>query len=366
MDVEVLRMGGGVGLEAFQRLVVLQDADRVLAHPMNIPDIIQIPGLALDGDLRESPRICRDHRHAGRHRFERGEAKAFIFGGEQEEVGHGEDLLHLLLLADESGVVDDVELAAEGFGLGAFGSVADEEQLAGDLLADDLEDADDILDAFDLAEVGGMHQDAFAVGGDHPAESVDRFAVKPAGVDKIMNDADLFFNVEGAEGFIAQILRDGRDGVALVDGEGDDRGEGLVAAHEGDVRTVQGRDHRDIASLRLDDLLGHIGRGGMGDGVVNMQEVELVVVDDVDHGAGQGRLVGGIVEERVGGDAHLVVKDVRVELVQTHRLLVGDKVNLVAFVGQGFSQFSGEYAAAAESRITDDSYAHGLTFRSAG
>jgi hypothetical protein len=37
-------------------------------------------------------------------------------------------------------------------------------------------------------------------------------------------------------------------------------------------------------------------------------------------------------------------------------------VDLVAFVGQGFAQLRGEYAAAAECGITDDSDAHGCGF----
>jgi hypothetical protein len=57
-----------------------------------------------------------------------------------------------------------------------------------------------------------------------------------------------------------------------------------------------------------------------------------------------------------------VVEDVRVELVEAHGLLIRDKMHLVTFVGEGFAQFCGEDAAAAESRITDNSDAHGFFF----
>jgi hypothetical protein len=90
-----------------------------------------------------------------------------------------------------------------------------------------------------------------------------------------------------------------------------------------------------------------------------MQQIEMLVVDDVHHGAGECGLVGRIVEKRIGGDPHLMIEDIRVELVETHGLLIGDKVYLVAFIRQGFSEFGSEYSAAAESGVTNDAYTHG-------
>ena len=127
MDVEVFRMGGGVGLESFQRFIILQDLYRVRAHSLDITYIIEKTGFALDGDLGQSAGIGGDDGHTRGHGFECGEAEAFVFGREEEEVGDGEDLFHLFLFADEAGVVADIEFAAKALGAGAFGAVTDEE-----------------------------------------------------------------------------------------------------------------------------------------------------------------------------------------------------------------------------------------------
>ena len=184
-------------------------------------------------------------------------------------------------------------------------------------------------------EVGGVHEDAFAVGGDDLAEGVDGLLVKAAGVDKIIDDLDLFFDVEDLVGLVAEVLGDGGDGVGLVDGEGDDGGECLVASDERDIGSVEGGDDGDAAAaLCLHDLLGQIGGGGVGDRVVDMEEVEVVVGDHVDHGAGKGGFVRGVVEERIGGHADLMVEDVCVEFIEADGLLIGNKMHLVAFVRQ--------------------------------
>ena len=98
----------------------------------------------------------------------------------------------------------------------------------------------------------------------------------------------------------------------------------------------------------------------MGDGIVNVEEVELVVVDHVHHGAGKSGLIWGVIKERIGRDPHFVVEDVGVEFIEPDWLLIGDEVYLVAFVGQCFSQFCRQYAASAKGWITDNSYTHRL------
>jgi len=91
---------------------------------------------------------------------------------------------------------------------------------------------------------------------------------------------------------------------------------------------------------------------------MDMQEVELVIVDDIDHGAGQGGFVGGIVEKGIGGDANFVIEDISVELVEAYGLLIGNKMHLMTFIGQGLSELGGENATSAEGGVTDDAYTH--------
>src|SRR5258707_14238351 len=109
-------------------------------------------------DLGEAARIGGHHRHAGRHGFERGQAKAFIFRREEEEVGDRQDLFHLFLFPNKTSGIIDVEFAAKTFRLRSFGTVADEEAFAGNFLMHDLEDTYDVLRAFYLPEVVGWEQ----------------------------------------------------------------------------------------------------------------------------------------------------------------------------------------------------------------
>ena len=64
--------------------------------------------------------------------------------------------------------------------------------------------------------------------------------MESAGVNEVIDHADLFFDGEGPVGLVAEVLRYGGDGVAMVDGEGDDGGECFVAAYEGDIGAVEG------------------------------------------------------------------------------------------------------------------------------
>src|SRR6185312_5863961 len=358
VDVEIFCVVRGVRLELLQRGFVSQYFNGVFAHPLDVADIIEIAGFALYGDLRKAAGIGGNDGHTRGHRFESGQAETFIFGRQEEELGDGEDVLHLLLFADKTNVVADVELAAKAFGTASLGPVADEEKFRRHFLPNDIEYAHNVQDAFHFSEVGRVEQNAFAVGGDHPPEGVDGFAVKPAGIDKVINDLDFLFDIEDLVGLVTQVLGDGRDGIRLVDREGDDRREGLVAADQGDIRAVERGDHRYLAALGLDDLLGHVGGGGVRDRVMDVKQVQMMVDDDVDKGAGQGGFVWRIVEQRVRRDANLVVKNICVELIQPNGLLIGYKVNLVALIGQRFPQLCRKDAAATEGRITNNTYTH--------
>jgi hypothetical protein len=132
---------------------------------------------------------------------------------------------------------------------------------------------------------------------------------------------------------------------------------GGVAAHECDVGAVQGGDKGYVFAGLLKYLAGKVSCRGMRYGVVQVQYVELLVYDNVDHGAGQGGFVGGEVEQRISRHLYLVVINIGVEaLLQAHGLLVGDEVNFIAFVGQGEAQLGSEHTATTESGVANDTY----------
>ena len=70
---------------------------------------------------------------------------------------------------------------------------------------------------------------------------------------------------------------------------------------------------------------------------MDMQQVKMVVDDDIDHGAGEGGLIGGVIEEGIGGHPDFVIENICIELIEADGLLIGNKMHLVALVRQRFA-----------------------------
>ncbi len=359
--------GVGVGgfFEVLQALFVAEDVDGLFGHGGYVAYVAEVAGFAVYVDLGEAAGIGGDDGHGAGHGFEGREAEALGLGGEQEEVGDAEYLADLLLLAEEAYIVVHAEGAGELFHLQAVGAVAYHQQLAGHGLFYAGEDVYHIGHALHAAEVGYVHEYLLAIGREHLLEVVLIGMVKALYVYEVGDDEDVLFYLERAKGFLAQVLGYGGDSVALVDGEGDDGGIGGVAAHEGDVGAVEGGDEWYVLAGLLEYLPGKVGGRGVGYGVVQVQHVELLVHYDIDHGACQGGLVGGEVEQGVCGHLYFVEVDIGVEaLAEPHGLLVGDEVYFVAFIGKGKAQLGSQHAAAAKGGITYYTYFHLISKRS--
>ncbi len=102
-----------------------------------------------------------DGRDAAGHGFEGGEAEGLHLGGHEHEVGEGEELVDVVLLAEEVDAVGDAEVRGEVLGGGAVGAVADEHEAGGHGGGDAGEDFDDVGDALDGAEVGEVDEEFF-------------------------------------------------------------------------------------------------------------------------------------------------------------------------------------------------------------
>ncbi len=252
----------------------------------------------------------------------------------------------------------DLQLPAQRLDARPLGPVAHQQQFGGCLAADALEDMHDVFHTLDLPEIGGVDDEALAFGADGPLEVVFFLPTEALQVNKVGNYLDLTPNVEVFVGVLAQIGRNGRDAVRSVDAERDHRFVGNVLAHQGDVRAVQGSHDGHPDALGLQNLLGHKSCRGVGDGVVYVQQVELLVLGHVHHFAGQGQFVGRILKERIAAQGHLVVEKIFVEKVEARRLGVGNKVYAVTFFGQGFTEFGGDYATAPVGRVTDNANFH--------
>ena len=57
---------------------------------------------------------------------------------------------------------------------------------------------------------------------------------------------------------------------------------------------------------------------------------------------------------------YFVIKNIGDKTVQPHRLLIADKMHLVAFLRQCLSQFRSQNTASAKGWITDDTNPHDL------
>ena len=67
----------------------------------------------------------------------------------------------------------------------------------------------------------------------------------------------------------------------------------------------------------------------MRNGIVNMDEVQLLVDRHIHHFTGECGFIGQVFEKRVGGYANFVEKDILVEKIEPWGLGIGNKMDLV-------------------------------------
>ncbi len=147
----------------------------------------------------------------------------------------------------------------------------------------------------------------------------DRFAALAglAGAVEVVDDFDLLLGVEHLPGLFGEAVRDGRDAAGAFGGVLDDGREVGVAAHERDVGAVQGGDDaRGVEVLLAADLPGQQRGGGVGDGVVDVDDVQLVLVRHFNELHGQGQRVVGVLEQFVFVELHLMEVNVGVLALQ--------------------------------------------------
>ena len=180
-------------------------------------------------------------------------------------------------------------------------------------------------------------------------------------VDEVVNHADFVLDAEDVDRVAAKVFADGGDAVGLFDGEFGDAEVGAVRADQRDVGAVQRGDEGQAAGFLL-ERGGHLARqkrrDGVGNGVVNVQQVELVGLGDVGHARGEGEAVGRVLEERIVGNFNLVVVDARNGWVEADRVRVGDEVDFVAASGELEAQLGSDDPATAVGGIAGDADSH--------
>ncbi len=222
--------------------------------------------------------------------------------------------------------------AHQVFGRAAVGAVADEHQFCGHFFAHHRKNFHRVEHAFNRAEIREVHQDGLAIGRPFFGEALIGCAGVQIAVHEVGDHLDGALDVEIFEGLVQQILRNGGDAVALLDGEFGDGQVAAVAADQGDVRAVQRGDEGQAP--RGGHGARQHGADGVGDGVVHVQQIERLGLEDLEHFCGERQGVGRVVEQRIGRHLHFVEMDVRVVGVHADGWGVADEVDVVAPGGQ--------------------------------
>src|SRR6185295_1121533 len=159
-------------------------------------------------------------------------------------------------------------------------------------------------------------------GSNHFLKGIDGLFRKTLYIHKIVDHFDVLIYLEKLVGFFFQVVRNCGNGVALINRESNYRRVGFVPTNKGDVCTVQGSDNGYVPALLFKNFLGHVSGSGVWNGIVHMQQINILVSHYVNHGAGQCTFVWRIIEKGVGGYPYFVVENVRAKAVQPYRLLV--------------------------------------------
>ncbi len=151
-------------------------------------------------------------------------------------------------------------------------------------------------------------------------------------------------------------MGDGGDAVALLDREFCDGKIAAIATDESDVRPMKRGDEGETARG------GHGTRehraDGMGNGVVDVEEVKGFGLEDFEHLGGEGERVRRVIEKRVAGDFDFMKMDVRVVGIHADGRGVADEMDVVAAGGELLTELGGDDAGAAVSGVAGDTDLH--------
>src|SRR5690606_15050430 len=96
--------------------------------------------------------------------------------------------------------------------------------------------------------------------------------------------------------------------------------------------------------------------------IMYVKKVEFMVDDYIYHGTCQCRFIRWEIKKRIGWYAHFMIKYVGMEAAQPYRLLVSDKMYIMAVFCQCFSQFCSQHTTTTKSGIANNSYIHCMLF----
>ena len=246
-------------------------------------------------------------------------------------------------LPRKSTLLVDSLLHRQPLGARALRAIADHQQPRRNLLLHPIENLDDVRHALHRAEVRQMHQNLFVgLAYSERCSMHLRRALVEIAVHEVGNHLDRRLHVEDLDGPLLQIIRNRGDAVALVDGEARDRQVRRIGAYQRDVGAVQRGDVRQPAAFARVIAAQHLARQHrahrMRNGVVHVQQIEIVNLGDLGHARRQRQIVRRIFEQRITRDLNLVIVNVGLRLGQPDGLRIGDEVDFMAALRQLQSQ----------------------------
>ena len=120
---------------------------------------------------------------------------------------------------------------------------------------------------------------------------------------------------------------------------------------------MQGGDKGQLSAFGQ-HLPGQQSAHRVRNGVVHVQQIELVIFSHLRHACGQREIIRRVFEEGVIGDRHLVIENAFFPPGEPKRLRIRNEVHLVAASRELNTQFGRNHPTAAISRITRNADFH--------
>ena len=327
--------------------------------PGHLPDVAHlgdVSRLPVAHQFRQAAGVGADHGDTAAHGLQGRQAEALLFAGQQIQVGTGQDPVHPLLFSQEHHAVLQAQFPGQLLHGDALRSFPHQQQLALDPAPHLGVHADDVPDALDRPEIRDVGDDLLVVLDEFADVAVAVPPAEPVYVDEIGDHPDVLVHVEQGQRIALQGLGHRRDALALLDAEPGDPVEGLVAPHEGDIGAVEGRDDLDVPVAQ--HVPRQEGAGGVGNGVVHVQDVQFRLGGHIGHLRREREGVRRILEQRIGHHLHVVEGDVLVVFLQAEGDRIAHEMDHVPLPGQRLSQFGGDGAASSVGGIAGDADVH--------
>ncbi len=227
----------------------------------------------------------------------------------QEKIGGGKLFVDSVLLAEENHIFLQAFFADEIFRGAAVRAVADEDEFGGHFGADEAKISTTSVTRLTGRKLERCMRIGSPLGAHLLAEAGLGAASIEIAIHEVGDDFDGTLDVEFLERLLAEVVGDGGDAVALLDGKFRDGEIAAVAANESDVGAVKRGD--EGKAVRRGHGTREQGADGMRDRVVHVEQIERFGFDNFDHLRGERQRIRRMVEERVGGDFDFVKMDMR-------------------------------------------------------